>query len=140
MRCVCLTSVSQCDILCGMDSYETKWFKKWARKKGLSSDLLIDAVERTKQNVGVVDLGGGLYKIRIGREGQGRSGGFRTILAFKFAKRALFLYGFEKSDQDNIDKKELGLYKEYAKTFLELGNNDIQKLIDSGTISPLEDV
>jgi len=123
-----------------MKSYITRWFNKWADKKGISEELLIEAIERTKLKMGVVDLGGNLFKIRIGKEGQGRSGGYRTILAIKVGKRALFIYGFEKNDKDNIDKKELEYYKEYAKSFLAYEEKDIEKLIDAGVIFRLEDI
>lgn len=123
-----------------MKSYITRWFNKWADKKGISEELLIEAIERTKLKMGVVDLGGNLFKIRIGKEGQGRSGGYRTILAIKLGKRALFIYGFEKNDKDNIDKKELEYYKEYAKSFLAYDEKDIERLIDAGVIFRLEDI
>ncbi len=122
-----------------MKSFETRWFRKWAKKQGINIELLIEAIERTKQGLGVVDLGGNLYKIRIGKDGQGRSGGYRTILAFKAEKRSIFLYGFEKNDRDNIGKKELELFKEYARSFMAFENKDISKLIESGTIFPLEE-
>lgn len=123
-----------------MKSYETRWFKKWAKKNGVSENLLLDAIQRTKSNLGVVDLGGNLYKIRIGKDGQGRSGGYRTILAYKAEKRSVFIYGFEKNDKDNIGKKELELYKEFAKSFLAFEISDIEKLIETGTIFPLETI
>lgn len=123
-----------------MKSYITRWFNKWADKKGISESQLIEAIERTKQKLGIVDLGGNLFKIRIGKEGQGRSGGYRTILAVKLGKRALFIYGFEKNDKDNIDKKELEYYKEYAKTFLAYEEKEIERLIDTGVIIKLEEI
>jgi hypothetical protein len=94
---------------------------------------------RAGAGLGVVDLGGCLFKIRIGRENQGKSGGFRTILVFKELSRALFLYGFEKNDLDNIDKKTLSDYKKYAKAFLGYDKKEIQKLLDSGALFPLEE-
>jgi hypothetical protein len=48
------------------------------------------------------DLGGGLIKQRIARAGKGRSGGYRTIIAYRRAGRAVFLLGFAKSERDNI--------------------------------------
>ena len=123
-----------------MNAFETRWFKKWSEKKGLMDDDLRDALERTIKGSGVVDLGGNVYKIRIAKSGQGRSGGFRTILIYKKGKRSLFIYGFEKNDQDNIDKGTLTDYKKYATTFLDYTENDINRLVDNGTIFLLEEL
>jgi len=50
------------------------------------------------------ELGGGLIKQRVARSGGGRLGGYRTVIAFRAAQRAVFLYGFAKSERDNIGK------------------------------------
>jgi hypothetical protein len=100
---------------------------------------LLDALERTINGSGVVNLGGNIYKIRVAKNGQGRSGGFRTILIFKKGKRSLFIYGFEKNDQDNIDKGTLADYKKFAVTFLNYTDDDINRLVNNGTISLLEE-
>jgi hypothetical protein len=42
---------------------------------------LCDAVREMQQGIYEADLGGGLLKKRISRHGQGKSGGFRTIVA-----------------------------------------------------------
>ena len=123
-----------------MNAFETRWFRKWSEKKGLKDDDLRDALERTIKGSGVVDLGGNVYKIRIAKNGQGRSGGFRTILIYKKGKRSLFIYGFEKNDQDNIDKGTLADYKKYATTFLDYTETDINRLVDNGTIFLLEEL
>jgi hypothetical protein len=43
------------------------------------------------------NLGGGVYKQRIARKGQGKSGGFRTIIFFEAHKAAFFILGFAKT-------------------------------------------
>lgn len=53
------------------------------------------------------DLGGGVIKQRFARLGQGKSGGFRSIVLFRRGARAFFVYGFAKNDRDNIDRQEL---------------------------------
>lgn len=123
-----------------MKSYESKWFAKWAKKNGLTNRQLLEAVSRTDAELGVVDLGGFIYKIRIGKNNQGRSGGYRTILAYKAHKRSIFLFGFEKNDLDNIDKNQLLLYREYAKTFMGMTEKEIQILVDSEKIFILEEI
>ena len=55
------------------------------------------------------DLGVGLIKQRVARPGQGRSGGWRTWMAFRSQDRTVFLYGFAKSERANIGPDELVL-------------------------------
>jgi hypothetical protein len=122
-----------------MNAFESRWFKRWSKKNGLKKADLLDALERMINGSGVVNLGGNIYKIRVAKNGQGRSGGFRTILIFKKGKRSLFIYGFEKNDQDNIDKGTLADYKKFAVTFLNYTDDDINRLVNNGTISLLEE-
>jgi len=121
-----------------MKSYSTKWFDKWTRKNKISIESLLDGVERTKTKLGSVDLGGGLYKVRIAKEGQGRSGGYRTIVVVKETKRSLYLYGFEKSDVDNIDEKQLMDLKRVAHVFLDMSVEKINELVDKNELVSLE--
>jgi hypothetical protein len=121
-----------------MKSYSTKWFNKWAKKNRISIDSLLDGIERTKIMIGSADLGGSLYKVRIAKEGQGRSGGYRTIVVVKEAKRSLYLYGFEKSDMDNIDDKQLKDLKRVAQVFLDMSIEKINELVNTNELVPLE--
>jgi hypothetical protein len=57
-----------------------KPFQRFARKEGISEADLCDAVARAKRGLVDADLGGGVIKQRIARPGQGRSGGFRSII------------------------------------------------------------
>ena len=41
---------------------------------------------------------GGVIKQRLAREGQGKSGGFRSIVLFRRGEKAFFVYGFAKSE------------------------------------------
>ncbi len=54
-----------------------------------------------------VSLGGGLRKVRIPREGGGRSGGFRTIYVFGGRHMPIFLITvFAKNEKANLTAKE----------------------------------
>ena len=54
-----------------------------------------------------ISLGGGLRKVRIGREGSGKSGGYRTLYVFCGAHVPLFLLTvFAKNEKDNLTKAE----------------------------------
>jgi hypothetical protein len=39
----------------------------------------------------------------VARPGQGRSGGYRVLIAYRARLRSVFLFGFAKSELDNID-------------------------------------
>jgi hypothetical protein len=60
------------------------------------------------------DLGGGLIKQRVARTGAGKRGGYRTVIAYRHGSLALFLLGFAKSTQANIDDDELSALKRLA--------------------------
>lgn len=64
-----------------MAVYKTRWFDRWARREGLTDAGLCAAVQEMAQGLVDADLGGGLVKKRIGRRGQGKSGGYRTLVA-----------------------------------------------------------
>jgi len=54
-----------------------------------------------------VSLGGGLRKVRIPREGSGKSGGFRTIYVFGGRHMPIFLITvFAKNEKFNLSAKE----------------------------------
>ena len=89
-----------------MAIYKTRQFDRWARKQGLSSRRLCAAVNEMAAGLYDADLGSGLYKKRIARSGQGKSGGFRTLVAANKGGRWFFVYGFSKNERSNIDKDE----------------------------------
>ena len=88
----------------------TKSFRRFQRKERNADAALSDAIARAERGLIDADLGSRFIKQRIGRPGQGRSGGYRTVVAFVVGNRAFFLYGFAKSDRDNIsatDEREM---------------------------------
>ena len=64
-----------------MAIYKTRWFDRWANKQGITAPGLCAAVREMTAELWDADLGGGLLKKRIARAGQGKSGGFRTLVA-----------------------------------------------------------
>ncbi|ROZ66234.1 type II toxin-antitoxin system RelE/ParE family toxin [Ramlibacter sp. WS9] len=103
-----------------MAIYKTRWFDRWARKQGLSMPSLCDAVREMTDGLYDADLGGGLLKKRIARPGQGKSGGFRTLVATNRGGRWIFLFGFPKNERSNIDKDEEEALKKLAAHLLSL--------------------
>ena len=111
--------------------YKTKWFARWSRKNGLSDSSICAAVSEMTNGLYDANLGGGLYKKRIAKQGQGKSGGFRTLLASNFGNRWFFMYGFEKNQRSNIDKDEEDALKLLAEKFLALSNKEIEQATQS---------
>lgn len=103
-----------------MDVYKTREFARWARKQDLRDAALCQAVQEMANDLYEADLGGNLLKKRIARPGQGKSGGFRTLVAAKRGKLYFFLYGFAKNERSNIDKDEEAALKKLASTLLGL--------------------
>ena len=97
-----------------MRVFKTKWFVRFARQERISDESLWDAIKRAQQGLIDADLGGHVIKQRVARVGQGRSSGYRTIIAFRAAHRAVFLYGFAKNERDNIADDELATLKKIA--------------------------
>jgi hypothetical protein len=85
-----------------MRIFVNKQFRRFAVENALSDASLCKAVREISTGLAHANLGGGVYKQRIARKGQGKSGGFRTIIFFKAPKVAFFILGFAKNAQDNL--------------------------------------
>jgi hypothetical protein len=83
-------------------------------------------VERAERGLIDADLGGGLIKQRVARVGGGRSGGYRTVIAFHTGRRSVFIYGFAKNDRENVDARELVDLKKLATHYLGFTNQQIE--------------
>jgi hypothetical protein len=84
------------------------------------------------------DLGGGVIKQRLAREGQGKSGGFRSIVLFRRSEKAFFVYGFAKSDKDNIRRDELKAFRKLAGEMLSLDDKALAAAMRNGTITEIK--
>jgi hypothetical protein len=112
--------------------FKTRWFERFARKEKIRDAVLVDAVGRAEKGQLDADLGGGVIKQRIARPGQGKSGGYRTIIFFRRGERAVFTYGFAKSERANIDADEEKQFKEAARHVLGLTEKQIEELLKNG--------
>ena len=117
-----------------MKIHETRWFARWARKQGLNDANLCDAVREMTEGLYEADLGGGLIKKRIARPGQGKRGGFRTLIATNKGNRWIFVYGFSKNERINIDKDEEEALKKLASELLALTPEAIEKAKGAGEL------
>jgi hypothetical protein len=100
---------------------------------------LREAIERAERGLIDADLGGGLIKQRVARQGQGKSGGYRTIIAYRAKERAVFLFGFAKNERENISTYELRFLRKLAENWLAADAARIQEEIEVGNIQEIED-
>ena len=112
-----------------MRVFKTRAFVRFARKERIADALLCEAIERAERGIIDADLGGKVIKQRVGRHGQGRSGGYRTLIAYWFGTRAVFILGFAKNDLDNIDAGDLDDLRQAARAFKKLSDIGIDKAI-----------
>jgi hypothetical protein len=112
-----------------MRVFKTKPFDRFARREAISDELLCEAVARADAGRIDADLGGGVIKQRVARRGQGRSGGYRTVVAHRSGERSVFIHGFAKSDRDNINTRESRELKTAAAVFLALGAAELDRAV-----------
>jgi len=122
-----------------MDKLVTKWFSKWSRKAGLTNSAILESLDDLEKGLSIADLGKNLFKVRVKREGQGKSSGYRTIVVFKKDRIAVFLYGFAKNERENISNKELSYFKKLGSDFLKLNSSQLKKAIKKEVLFDLEE-
>ena len=118
-----------------MRVFKNAWFERFARKQGISNKALWAAIQRAEQGLVDADLGGGVIKQRVARERQGKSAGYRTIVLYRTAERAFFVYGFAKSDRSNIDSGEEAQFKKAAAHVLSLSDAYLAELVGKGQLT-----
>ncbi len=117
-----------------MRIFKTKWFVRFARDERISDDSLRHAIERAERGLVDSDLGGGIVKQRVARTGQGRSRGYRLLVAYRAGDRAVFLYGFAKKERANIGDDELATLREIAAAWLEADADRLESAIQEGVL------
>jgi hypothetical protein len=129
-----------CVIVVIVRIFKNTWFARFASKEGIQDRELREIVNnvletgQTRQQAGAVDLGGGVFKLRIARQGEGKSGGYRVIVFFKIKERTFFHYGFAKSARSNISEGELKIMKKQAKKRFAQSDEQINKQLANGTL------
>jgi hypothetical protein len=98
--------------------FKTRHFHRWMRKTELTDDVLCRAVTEMAKGLLDADLGGSIYKKRVGLPGRGKRGGARTLIATNLGTRWFFLFGFEKNERDNITYSELQGLQQIAQHLL----------------------
>jgi hypothetical protein len=112
-----------------MRVFKTKWFARFARHERIADVSLLEAIARAELGLIDADLGGGLIKQRVARQGQGRSGGYRVLVVYRTKHRSVFFYGFAKSEMENISQDQLATAREFATKWLAADDRQIARAI-----------
>mgnify|MGYP002788199085 CR=1 FL=1 len=112
-----------------MRIFTSKAFARFAKREGIPDSALWRAIGEVERGLIDADLGGGVIKKRIARAGQGKSGGFRTMLVYRQGERAFFVHGFAKRDRANIGTDELVALRVLAGQLLAYDNAAIAKAL-----------
>jgi len=125
-----------CDILRVLDLrvFKNAWFRRFAQKEKLSDLQLWEAIQEAEHGLVDADLGSGVIKLRIARQGGGKSKGYRTIVMYRQADKAFFVFGFPKNELANIRGDELVQFKKAAKHVLGMSDAQIRQLIENGQL------
>jgi hypothetical protein len=118
--------------------FKTRLFAKFARRERIADSSLREAIERAARGLVDADLGGGVVKQWVARSGQGRSGGYRVLIAVHLGARAVFLYSFAKSERDDIRDNELATLREIAAAWLRAGPEPIEQAVADGRLQEVD--
>ena len=102
--------------------FKSSWFDKAARK------ALITDSERCAAMAQVMlgqadDLGGGVYKKRI------HDNRHRSIILAKGGQYWVYQFLFAKKDRDNIQADELAAFKQLARHYAQLSEEQVQQML-----------
>ena len=117
-----------------MRVFKTKKFAEFCDDHGVSDTKLSQATKEIESGLIDAELGAGMVKKRIAREGEGKSGGYRTIVVYKRGDRVIFLHVFPKNVRDNIDNKTLENLKLLSKSYNRLTEDQLLILIETEKI------
>jgi hypothetical protein len=119
--------------------FKNKWFAKFAKREGITDIKLREVIADVERGKIDVNYGGDVIKQRIARVNEGKSGGYRSVILYQKNNKAFFVYGFAKSERENIDEDEEREFKELAKLTFSLSDDNLAKLIQQGAYTELKD-
>lgn len=114
--------------------FKTTAFDRFCRKHAVPDAALLKAVAEIEAGSIHANLGSGLVKQRLPGRNVGKSGGYRTVIAFRAGDRIVFLHGFAKSRQANLSAVELHEYRSAAERLLLLAETSLAKLVSLGVL------
>jgi len=116
---------------------KTRPFCRWTRKTELTDQSLCDAVVEMTQGLLDGNLGGSVFKKRVGLANKGKRSSARTIIATNQGSKWFFVFGCEKNDKSNISKHELEVLQDLAKDLLGINQTQIDEAVAKGTLEEI---
>lgn len=117
--------------------FKTKVFIRFARHEKISDSMLFEAIERAERGLIDADLGGNIIKQRLARKGQGRSKGYRVLIAVRLEERYIFIDGFGKNEKANIKDNELEVLKTLGSVWLNADDKSIKTSLKNGILEEI---
>lgn len=117
-----------------MRIFVAKGFDRFQRRERITDAMLCKAIAAASRGLVDANLGAELIKQRIARARQGKRGGYRAFVAVRDTERAVFLYGFAKSQLENIRPDQLAELKLYASRWLGMANDAIERAVADGDL------
>ncbi len=117
-----------------MRIFKTRLFHRWAIDIKLADEALNNAVSEMERGLIAANLGGHVYKKRVALQSRGKSGGVRTIIAYRVEDKVFFMYGFAKNTRANINSDELKAFKKMANELLSHHDAVLDKAIKEGKL------
>ena len=102
--------------------FKTSWFTKAVRKAHITDDELCSAIRQVMLGQ-VDDLGGGVFKKRVGKNQ------YRSIILARTGHYWIYEYLFAKQDRANIEDNELSEFRRLVKVYAGLTIHQVNKLI-----------
>jgi len=112
--------------------FKSKEFARFTRKNQIDDSELCRAIAEIHAGTIDADLGGTVFKQRLRRKGEGKSGGFRTIVILRLKSLGI-CNGFAKNERANITSAELSVWRKIAKDLLP-SQAAVQAAIDDGKL------
>jgi hypothetical protein len=106
--------------------FKTAWFSKAARKTRITDAELCAAIRQVMLGQ-ADDLGGGVFKKRLGRNL------YRSIIVAKGGRYWVYEYLYAKKDRDNIEDSELAKFRKLAKVYETLTERQVDWLMQENS-------
>lgn len=117
-----------------MDVYKTKCFQRLLKKSTLTDADLMQSCSEMNNGLIDADYGGLLFKKRVAKVNQGKSGGYRTMVGARLGNRFVFVYMFEKNSRDNIAEQEVKALKKLVRLYLDADYDWLEQQILNGLL------
>jgi hypothetical protein len=109
---------------------KNRQFARWARGEQLTDKALCAAAHEIEKGLIDARLGGFLLKKRVAKDHKGKSGGLRTIIAYRQGVRLVFIHGFAKRDQANLEDDERKALHKLGDVYMAKSEAQVDELVE----------